>query len=304
MGDHGHQTGEVMLSYRFMAMDMQGLQSGTEPLETTDVLKDFMMAPTQMGMQMHMLGAMFAPHGKLTLMAMTSYQHRNMTMEGTHHHTEEHHEHAVGTHEMSSAGIGDMKLEFLFTVWKTDYLTLIGNIGISLPTRAITQTGFEGAVLPYPMQLGRGSVAGRPGLTAFGYHGNYSYGSQLRGVFPLYTNAHDYRHGSTLTVTAWGARRLNDWFSLGGRFLFSHSGQITGSHPDLNPRMSPSHRPDFRGGQSLALAMSSNLMVPTGSFARHRLAVEFQLPFYQNLTGTQLKTTWRLTLGWQYAFHL
>ena len=35
-----------MLSYRFMAMDMQGLQSGTTAVETAEVLKDFMMAPT------------------------------------------------------------------------------------------------------------------------------------------------------------------------------------------------------------------------------------------------------------------
>ena len=46
MGDHGHKTGEVMLSYRFMAMDMRGLQSGTTTVETAEVLKDFMMAPT------------------------------------------------------------------------------------------------------------------------------------------------------------------------------------------------------------------------------------------------------------------
>ena len=46
MGDHGHKTREIMLSYRFMAMDMQGLQSGTTAVETAKVLKDFMMAPT------------------------------------------------------------------------------------------------------------------------------------------------------------------------------------------------------------------------------------------------------------------
>ena len=45
MGDHGHKTGEAMLSYRFMAMDMQGLQSGTTTVEMADVFKDFMMVP-------------------------------------------------------------------------------------------------------------------------------------------------------------------------------------------------------------------------------------------------------------------
>ena len=32
-GNHKHAIGEMMFSYRFMAMDMQGLQSGTESIE-------------------------------------------------------------------------------------------------------------------------------------------------------------------------------------------------------------------------------------------------------------------------------
>ena len=74
-----------------LTMDMQGLQSGTTAIETTDILKDFMMTLTQMGMQMHILGAMFAPHDKITLMAMTSYQQRHMARQGAHHYKEGHH---------------------------------------------------------------------------------------------------------------------------------------------------------------------------------------------------------------------
>lgn len=305
MGDHGHKIGEMMFSYRFMAMDMRGLQSGTTSLETTDVLKDFMITPTQMEMRMHTIGVMFAPHDKITLMAMTGYQQRNMEMEGAHHHKGGHHEHPVGTHEMSSAGIGDVKLESLLTVWKTDHLNLIGNVGISLPTGSIAQTGVDGNVLPYPMQLGSGSFEGRPGITLFGYHRNWSYGSQLCGTFPLHINANEYRYGTTVTATVWSARRLSNWLSLSGRLLFSHSGHITGTHPDLSPNMSPSHRSDFRGGTRLDVAVSSNLIVPSGNpLAGQRLAVEFQMPIYQNLTGTQLKNRWRLIVGWQYAFRL
>ena len=32
MGEHRHKTGEVMLSYRFMHMDMEGYRSGTNRL--------------------------------------------------------------------------------------------------------------------------------------------------------------------------------------------------------------------------------------------------------------------------------
>jgi hypothetical protein len=107
IGNHVHTIGEMMLSYRFMLMDMRGLQSGTESIETADVQKDFMMAPTAMDMKVHLFGVMFAPHDKITLMAMMNYQQRHMEMEGAHQHATGHHDHPVGTHEMSSAGIGD-----------------------------------------------------------------------------------------------------------------------------------------------------------------------------------------------------
>ena len=304
MGDHGHKTGEVMLSYRFMAMDMQGLQSGATTVETAEVLKDFMMAPTAMQMQMHGFGTMFAPYDKLTFMAMASYQLLRMDMEGAHHHTGGHHGHLVGHHKMSSSGVGDARLEALLTLWKRSHLTLLGNIGVSLPTGSILKNGEDGNPLPYPMQLGSGSFEAHPGVTLFGYHGNWSYGSQLRGIFPLHTNSQEYRHGTAVLVTTWGARRLSNWLSLSGRLFFTRWGDIAGSHPELNPRMSPNHRPDWRGGQRLDLAISSNLMVPTGAFTGQRLAIEFQMPVYQNLRGPQLKTTWRFIFGWQYAFHL
>lgn len=304
MGEHGHKAGEMMLAYRFMAMNMRGLQSGTDAVDTADVLKEFMMAPTTMDMRMHTFGVMFAPHDKITLMGMTSYQQRHMEMEGAHLHATGRHDHPVGMHEMSSAGIGDVKLDSLLTLWTRHNFTFLGNVGVSFPTGSIAQQTDDGSTLPYPMQLGSGSFEARPGVTFFGTHGNWSYGGQLRGVFPLNTNASEYRHGNTLTATTWGARRVNNWISLSTRLLFSHKGSSTGSHPNLDLNRSPSHRSDFQGFNRLDLALSSNLIVPTGSLAGQRLAIEFMLPVYQNLTGTQLKNTWKLVLGWQYAFGL
>ena len=304
MGAHGHKAGEMMLSYRFMAMDMRGLQSGTDAVETADVLKDFTRVPTTMDVQMHMFGAMFAPHDKITLMAMTNYQQRYMEMEGAHHHTIRHQNHPVGRHEMFSAGIGDVKLDVLLTLWERHHLTLLCNVGVSFPTGSIAQVAEDGRILSYPMQLGSGSFEARPGITFFGMHGNWSYGGQLRGVFPLQTNASEYRHGNTLTTTAWSARRVNDWFSLGGRLLLSRSDTIAGSHPDLDANMSPSHRSDFRGGSRLDIGVSGNLMVPTGTLAGQQVSIELTLPIYQHLTGMQLKQIWQVTIGWQYAFRV
>src|SRR6056297_2085707 len=82
MGDHIHKTGEVMLSYRFMHMDMSGYRSGTNGLSPEQVAAtpnrffgmpgqppNIRIVPTSMTMDMHMFGAMYAPSDRLTLMA-------------------------------------------------------------------------------------------------------------------------------------------------------------------------------------------------------------------------------------------
>ena len=235
---------------------------------------------------------------------MTSYQQRYMKMEGTHQRATGHHDYPVGIHEMSSAGIGDVKLDSLLTLWKRHNFTFLGNVGVSFPTGSIAQQADDGSILPYPMQLGSGSFEARPSITFSGAHGNWSYGGQLHGVFPLQTNSSEYRHGNSVSATTWGARRISNWLSLSGRLMFSHKGSITGKHPDLDLNRSPSHRPDFQGFNRLGVAISSNLIVPAGTLAGQRLAIEFILPVYQNLTGTQLRSRWKLVLGWQYAFRL
>ena len=40
---------------------------------------------------------------------------------------------------MSSAGIGDVKLDSLLTLWKRDNVVLLGNVGVSFPTGSIAQ---------------------------------------------------------------------------------------------------------------------------------------------------------------------
>ena len=306
MGDHAHKQGELMLSYRLMHMVMNGLLDDTTRVETTTVLKDFMMAPTTMTMQSHMFGAMFAPHNRVTLMAMTSYLCNFMEMEAAHIHTHGGHDHPVGHHEMSSAGIGDVKAETLVTLFHTPALNMLLNGGISLPTGSIEKNNStEATILPYPMQLGSGSFELHPGLTVLGYHRDtWSYGGQIRGKFRLNENARGYRLGPSVSATAWGAYRLAAWLSVSGRFSLSHWENIAGSDPELNVNRSPTHRPDLRAGTRVDVTVGCNAMVPNGVLAGQRIAVELRMPVYQNLAGPQLKTDWGVVLGWQYAFRL
>jgi hypothetical protein len=61
MADHTHEAGEVMLSYRFMQMRMDGLRDGTDRIGAGDVLQQFPVTPLTMPMSMSMIGVMYAP---------------------------------------------------------------------------------------------------------------------------------------------------------------------------------------------------------------------------------------------------
>jgi len=80
MGDHNHKVGELMLSYRYMNMDMDGNRDGSDRLSAQQVLNGpdgspagsdgFLVTPLSMTMEMHMFGAMYAVNDRLTLMGM------------------------------------------------------------------------------------------------------------------------------------------------------------------------------------------------------------------------------------------
>ena len=62
MGDHVHHKGGWMVSYRYMAMHMEGIDGGD--------VSGYMMRPVEMDMQKHMVGAMAAPHDRITFALM------------------------------------------------------------------------------------------------------------------------------------------------------------------------------------------------------------------------------------------
>ena len=64
LGTHTHLVGEWMIGYKFMPMMMSGTRQGTTRLSTEDVLQQFMVAPTSMQMEMHMLEVMRALNDK------------------------------------------------------------------------------------------------------------------------------------------------------------------------------------------------------------------------------------------------
>ena len=70
---HAHPGGEWMVSYQYMRMRMAGNRVGPQRVGVSEVLEQFMVAPTDMDMEMHMVGTMFGATQNLTFMGMIPY---------------------------------------------------------------------------------------------------------------------------------------------------------------------------------------------------------------------------------------
>jgi len=89
MGDHMmHGAGQWMVSYRYMHMRMNGSLKGDDQISRSEIVTQIdnpfagpptlRVVPTDMDMDMHMFGVMYAPTDWLTLMAMGQYLDKSM----------------------------------------------------------------------------------------------------------------------------------------------------------------------------------------------------------------------------------
>ncbi|RBI72695.1 transporter [Roseovarius sp. TE539] len=320
MGDHRHSTGEVMLSYRFMRMDMAGNQIGTTGISPTAIATSLpnrfagmpgqpptlRIVPTEMEMDMHMFGAMYAPNDRMTLMAMVPILRKSMnhlTFSGAAGPT------VLGGFNVKTEGLGDIKASALVGLWTGGNSALHANLGLSLPTGSITEThriltpmGMRPTVrVPYAMQLGSGTFDLLPGITYTGRTGDTGYGAQLSGVIRLGDNDEGYSLGDEIRASIWASHQPVPAISFSGRVEAKSVGRIDGRDMSI---MGPVQTADPRnyGGETVSLHAGVNFVVQKGAMRGHRFAIEAGVPVYQDLNGVQMETDWTLTAGWQYAF--
>ena len=297
MGDHMHGKGEWMFSYRYMHMNMQDLKRGSTDVSFDNALTDYMVTPTEMPMNMHMLGAMYAPSDNVTLMVMANYL--GMTMD--------HVTRMGGTFTTEASGFGDLQFSGLYRFFNANKKSLHGQLGFSIPTGSITATDVTPAStpneveLPYPMQIGSGTFDTYLTLTYLWQGNTFSYGSQLRGVFRLGKNDRDYALGNRYSFNNWLGIKTTDWLSFSVRLEGLVIDGISGSDPNLNPAMVITADTNNSGGTFINSGVGFNLYAPQGALKNLRLGFEFGYPLYQDLNGVQLTNKETLTMGLQYS---
>lgn len=326
MADHAHKQGEIMLSARYMRMQMSESQIGTDLASPETIATNIpnvfagapmqpptlRIVPTHMSTDMYMVGAMYAPADWITLMVMGSYVEREMdhiTFAGPAG------VNVQGNFTTRTSDLGDTTVGAIFPLLgvtdpketKRDELNVRAAAGLPTGTNQevdaiLTPMGTGQTVrLPYPMQIGSGTFDLKPAVTYKGWRGKVSFGAQYAGVIRTGTNDEGYQLGDVHEATAWVSYRAAQWLSLSGRIKGRTTGQIDGIDPLIVGPVQTAN-PDFQGGERVDLIAGVNFVSTHGALAGHRLGIELGAPVYQDLNGPQLAGDWMLTIGWQKAF--
>ena len=320
MGDHFHAKGEWMFSYRFMTMEMDGNQKGSDNIDPDTIVTTepnrfagmpgmpatLRIVPLDMTMDMHMLGLMYAPSDRLTLMLMASYWKKTMNhvsyMGG------------MGTNRLGefgteTSGWGDTSLTGLINLRHDNAMRVHAIVGLSLPTGSNTETddiltpmNMRPTVrVPYPMQLGSGSYDPIVGASYSGFARQLAWGAQWRSTFRVQDNDEDYRLGDEHRLTGWLSYLFSDPVSASLRLEYYRRGNVSGRDSQIAGPVQTAD-PDRQAIDRLDLGIGLNI-AGQGSLHGWRLGLEYTVPVEQDLDGPQLETDSQLVIGLQRTFY-
>lgn len=303
LGRTGDEAGEWRLSYRFERARLDGNRDGTDAVSAGEILEDgFRIAPTDMDVEVHRLGVLYALTGRLSVQLFVPFVRLDMDqiarveMDG---------DAMVRSFTTRANDIGDVELHALLDFIRKGNETLQVHVGISAPTGSIQERDEQEdpsteTALPYPLQIGSGSWDLLPAVYYRGQEGDLAWGVQVGGVLRLEDNDRGYERGTRYWATAWLSHAWTGWLSTSGRLAWTRSGNVSGRDPALDPAASPATDPFRQAGHRIDLLPGVSFALPW--LPGQRFAVEAALPVFQHLDGPQLERDWALTAGWQWAF--
>lgn len=291
MRDHVHKKGESMASYRFGYMKMKGLIQGDNKIQTGEVLKNFMMAPREMSMKMHMIGAMYGITDNYTIAAAANAVTKSMKSVNR-----------MGKEVKNEvAEIGDVKIQNLYQFLKNENHQAQFNLGLSLPTGSYNEKN-NTTRFPYGMQAGSGSYDLLPGISYKNNFNDYSFGAQINAIFRLNSNDLGYKLGDSFNITSWISKNINNEISLSARLDYLKNDAIEGVDKSLDVGMVPLTNISVYKSQRLDFLLGTNYLFQKSFLKGHRLGLEFGIPLYQRISGPALENDYKFTIGWQKSF--
>ena len=309
-GDHMHKKGEFMFSYRRNHMLMSQVKSGKTDMQIDEIMSapnyasdgsgTYMNAPTEMTMEMHMFGAMYAPSNSITLSLMSNYCRKEMTQQRM----------AMSGSErfdVNSSGLGDTKITGLIKIINNEEIKSHLGVGLSIPTGSIDQRDStpisSNTRLGYGMQNSSGTFDPYVFSNNVRAFGSVKVGGKIYFKMPSSgKNVKGYQYGDTFKTTFWTSYLWANYLSSSLKIDYNFKKKMIGSDNEMNPRMSPIMDSKNQGYQKSSIGLGINFINHNGFFKNHRIGLELILPIYQKYRGIQMAENFRTVIGWQYGF--
>jgi len=329
MAPHMHEVGHWMIDYRYMGMNMYGLQDGKRSLNEYATLYHqyydpavqmpsgslitgsslgnifpimnpnsfrYMSVPTDMLMEMHMANIMTNLTENWMVMFMVPVVRNTMTMLSSN----------FDKAPMSSGGVGDVSFSAAYRFFHNENHAFFWGMGLVMPTGSIDEKDWMPMMgkqkVPYNMQPGTGTFSLQP---QFSYNGNFkrlSWGTFTQAYLRMGKNDNHYRFGNRYEGTIWLSFLILDSWSVSIRVQKQRWMNLLGSDTSLDPKMDPQNDPFKQGGMRSDAFIGFNFFVTGGIFQGFRFGFEAGGPFHQSLNGPQLGTRQILNLFAQYSF--
>jgi len=315
MADHYHKKGESMISVRQGYMDMSGNLLDGKSISNSQILAmpnplgdmpaNLSVVPTEMDMKMTMIGAMYAPSDRVTLMAMVMSMSKDMTLNS---YEPMMGRNLIGSFSTSSSDISDISLGALIKLQETDTSRWHGEVTVQQSIGdnkakdvVLTPMGMNmEMILPYGMQAGDDATRLVLGLTNLRtLSDKVVWGNQLRSRFVVSDNAWSF--GDQMELNTWLQYALNKSVSFSSRLKVVYQDKLSGRNPMISAPVQTAN-PENYGGREVHFALGVNFLTHILPGKSDRFGLELIKPIQQEKNNLQMETDYQFILGYQKAF--
>ena len=315
MGDHYHKKGEAMFSVRHSYMKMSGNRYNGDNVSTQDILAmpnplgnmpaNLSVVPVEMTMKMTMVGGMYAPTNKITLMAMGMFMSKDMDLNT---YQPMMNRDLLGTFSTSSSDISDISLGALIKLQESDTSRWHGQLTVQ---KSVGSNDIKGVVLtpmnmqmsmtlPYGMQPSDRATKLVVGITnVTKLTERWLWGNQLHKKFTISDD--DWTFGNHTELNSWAQYELNQAVALSSRLQITHQGKISGKNPMIMAPVQTAN-PENYGGSEVTFGLGVNIVMKILPGEADRFGLEVTKPLAQDKNGLQMSSDYKISFGYQKSF--
>ena len=292
------ENSESMLAMNEASSKMSGHPHST----SMKMPMNLSVIPKKMTMRMIMLGAMYAPSDKITLMGMAMFNDKEMILDT---HQGMMRREYLDSFETSSSDLSKISLSALINLHDVESSRWHAIFGLE---KSLGENSEKGLVLtpmnmktfitlPYGMQSSDKALRLISGITNVRLIGDFILGNQL--LVKKVIDEKDWNFGDEFEYNIWFQGSFNDRASYSFRLNYKDQDSIDGSNKTIMAPVQTANPLNY-GGEVLNFGIGMNAIFDIfGGRHKDRFAFEIIKPIDQNKNGLQMKNDISIHIGFQ-----